>query len=88
MLPCHFHISVCLQIRDFDRRVRDKNAGFFAEMLSKAIEHFFTNECRKIQAAIGEYDEILILLKNWKLRWFGQVSRSSGLDSSAGHSES
>ena len=41
MLPCHFHISVCLRIRDFDRRVRDKNAGFFAEMLSKAIEHFF-----------------------------------------------
>ena len=40
-----------------------------------------TNEevCRKIQAAIGEYDELLILVKKRKLRWFGHVSRSSGL---------
>ena len=34
---------------------------------------------RKIQAAIGEYDELLKLVKNGKLRWFGHVSRSSGL---------
>ena len=32
---------------------------------------------RKIQAATGEYDELLTLIK--KLRWFGHVSRSSGL---------
>ena len=29
---------------------------------------------RKIQAAIGEYDELLILVKKPKLRWFGHVS--------------
>ena len=35
---------------------------------------------RKIEAAIGEYDELLILIKKRKLRnWFGHVSRSSGL---------
>ena len=34
--------------------------------------------CRKIQAAIGEY-EFLTLAKKWKQRWFGYVSRSSGL---------
>ena len=33
---------------------------------------------RKIQAAIGDYDELLTLLKKRKLRWFGHVSRSSG----------
>ena len=33
---------------------------------------------RKIQAAIGEYDELLTLVKKRKLRWFGHVSRSSG----------
>ena len=40
-----------------------------------------TNEevCRKIQAAIGEYDELLSLVKKQKLRWFGHVSKSSGL---------
>ena len=34
---------------------------------------------RKIQAAIGECDELLTLVKKWKLRWFGHISRSSGL---------
>ena len=33
---------------------------------------------RKIQAAIGEYDELLTQVKKRKLRWFGHVSRSSG----------
>ena len=52
-------------------------------MLPEAIEHFIqgTNEegRRKIQAAIGEYDELLTLVKKRKLRWFGHVSGSSGL---------
>ena len=34
---------------------------------------------RKIQAAIGEYDELLTLVKKRKLRWFGHVSRSTCL---------
>ena len=34
---------------------------------------------RKIQAAIGEYNELMTLVKKRKLRWFGHVSRSSGL---------
>ena len=34
---------------------------------------------RKIQAAIGEYGKLLTLVKKRKLRWFGRVSRSSGL---------
>ena len=34
---------------------------------------------RKIEAAIGGYGDFLILVKKRKLRWFGHVSRSSGL---------
>ena len=34
---------------------------------------------RKIQTAIGEYHELLTLVKKRKIRWFGHVSRSSGL---------
>ena len=34
---------------------------------------------RKIQTAIGEYDELLTRVKKRKLRWSGHVSRSSGL---------
>ena len=51
----------------------------------KVIEHFdhkdhITNEKvrRKIQAAIGEYDEFLTMVKKQKLRWSGHVLRSSG----------
>ena len=46
---------------------------------------------RKIQAAIGEYDELLTLFKKQKIRLFGHVSRASGLtvnkDNPTGHSE-
>ena len=43
-------------------------------------DHVTTEEVRrKIQAAIGEYDELLTLVKKRKLRWFRHVSRSSGL---------
>ena len=45
---------------------------------------------RKIQAAIGEYDELLTLVKKRKLRCFSHVSRSSGLAKTiypTGHSE-
>ena len=50
-------------------------------LLNISYKDHFTNEevCRKIQAAIREYDELLTLVKKWKLRWFGHVSRSFGL---------
>ena len=43
---------------------------------------------RKIQATIGEYDELLALVKKWKLKWFGHISvfRFSK-DDPSGHSE-
>ena len=54
-------------------------------MLREPIEHSYkdhvTNEevHRKIQAAIGEYDKLLTLVQKLKLRWFGHISRSSGI---------
>ena len=42
--------------------------------------HVTNEEVRRgIQAAIGEYDELLTLVRGRKLRWFGRVSGSSGL---------
>ena len=73
---------------DLDCRVKEKNACLWDEMLPEAIEHFVQGPCyqwgssqndRMIQAAIGEYDELLTLIKKRKLRWFGHVSMSSGL---------
>ena len=42
---------------------------------------------KQIQAAIEKYDELPTLVKKWKVRWFGSISRSSGLakDDSTGH---
>ena len=42
---------------------------------------------RKIQAAIGEYDELLTLVKKRKLRCFSHVSMSSGLAKTIYHTE-
>ena len=65
----------------------------FRRLLNISYEDHVTNEevRRKIQAAIGEYNELLTLFKKRKLNWFGHVSRSSGLakkKNPTGHSES
>ena len=53
----------------------------YQRLLSILCKDHFTNkeDHRKIQAASGEYDELLTMVKKRKLRWFGHVSRSSGL---------
>ena len=50
-------------------------------LLNTSYKEHVTNEevHGKSQAAIGEYDELLILVMKWKLRWCGHVSVSSGL---------
>ena len=52
----------------------------YRRLLNISYKDHVTNEevRRKIQAAIGEYDELLTLVQKRKLRWFGHVSRSSG----------
>ena len=70
---------------DLDCRVRERTQAFemrcFRRLLNISYKDHATNEevCRKIQAAFGEYDKLLTLVKKQKLRWFGHVSRSSGL---------
>ena len=53
----------------------------YQRLLNISYKDHVTNEevRRKIQVAIGEYEELLTLVvKKQKLRWFGHVSRSSG----------
>ena len=47
----------------------------YRRLLNISYKDHVTNEevRRKIQAAIGEYDELLTLVKERKLRWFGQT---------------
>ena len=53
----------------------------YRRLLNISYKDHVTNEedRRKIQATIGEYGELLTLIKKWKLRWYGHVSRSSSL---------
>ena len=68
-------------------KVREENAGLWDEtrcyrrLLNISHNDHVTNEevRRETQAAIGEYDELLTLVKERKLWWFCLVSRSFGL---------
>ena len=52
----------------------------YRRLFNISYKDHVTNEevRRKIQAAIGEYDELLTLVKKRKLRWFNHVSGYSG----------
>ena len=64
---------------------REKKLAFvmrcYQRLFNISYKDHVTNKevCRKIQAAIEEYDTLLTLVKKWKLRWFGHISKSSGL---------
>ena len=66
---------------ELEKRTQAFEMRHHRRLLNISYKDNITNEevRRKIQAAIGEYDELLTLVKKRKLRWFGHVSRSSGL---------
>ena len=66
---------------ELEKRTQAFEMRCYRRLLNISYKDHVTNEevRRKIQAAIGEYDELLTLVKKRKLRWFDHVSRSSGL---------
>ena len=66
---------------ELEKRTQAFEMRCYRRLLNISYKDRVTNEevRRKIQTAIGEYDELLTLVKKPKLRWFGHVSRSSGL---------
>ena len=85
-LMCSFVISIFLYAceswtAELEKRTQSFEMRYYRRLLNISYKDHVTNEevRRKIQAAIGEYDELLTLVKKRKLRWFGHVSRSSGL---------
>ena len=53
----------------------------YRKILRILYKDHVTNEevCAKIQQAIGPHEDLLTILKRRKLKWYGHVSRSSGL---------
>ena len=66
---------------ELEKRMQAFEMRCYQKLLNISYQANNTNEevHRKIQAAIGQYDELLTLVKKWKIRWFGHISRSSGL---------
>ena len=66
---------------ELEKRMQAFEMRCYRRLLNISYKDHVTNEelRRKIQAAIREYDKLLTLVKKRKLRWFGRVSRSSGL---------
>ena len=66
---------------ELEKRTQAFDMRYYRRLLNISYKDHVTNEevGRKIQAAIGEYDELLTLVKKRKLKWFGHVSRTSGL---------
>ena len=71
----------CTLTAELEKRTQAFEMRCNRRLLNISYKDHVTNEevRRKIKAAIGEYDELLTLVKKRKLRWFGHVSRSSGL---------
>ena len=66
---------------ELEKRTQAFEMRCYRRLLNISYKDHITSEDvrRKIQATIGEYDELLTLVKKRKLRWLGHVSRSSGL---------
>ena len=66
---------------DILRKLQTTEMRCFRKLLGISYRDNITNDAvrDRIRQAIGPYDDILTTVKKRKLKWFGHVSRSSGL---------
>ena len=66
---------------ELQRRIKAVEMRCYRRLLHISYKDHITNEivCTKIQTAIGPYEDLLTTVKKRKLRWYGHVTRSSGL---------
>ena len=66
---------------DILRKLQTTEMRCFRKLLGISYRDHITNDAvrDRIRQAIGPYDDILTTVKKRKLKWFGHVSRSSGL---------
>ena len=66
---------------ELQRRIKAVDMKCYRSILHISYKDHITNEivCKKIQAAIGPYENRLTTVKKRKLLWFGHVIRLSGL---------
>lgn len=66
---------------DLQRRIQAMEMRCFRKILGVSYKDHITNERIRtiIQQAIGPYEQLLTTVKKRKMKWYGHVSRSSGL---------
>ena len=66
---------------DLERRIQALETRCFRRLLGISYRDHVTNEEVKsrIRQASGPYEDLLTTVKKRKLKWYGHVSRSSGL---------
>ena len=61
-----------LEMRCYRRHTRLLNISYKDLVMNEEV-------CNRIQNATGLHDDLLIMVKNRKLRWYGHISRTSGM---------
>ena len=66
---------------EIERRIQALEMRCYRRRLNSFYKDQVTNEevCNIIQNAIGVHDDLLTMVKKRKLRWYGHISRSSGM---------
>ena len=66
---------------ELQRRIQALEMRCYRKILHISYKDYVTNEevCAKIQQAIGPHKDLLTIVKRCKLKWYGRVSRSSGV---------
>ena len=66
---------------EIERRIQALEMRCYRRLLNISYRDHVTNEevCNRIQNPIGVHDDLLTMVKKRKLRWYSQISRSSGM---------
>ena len=67
---------------EIERRIQALEMRCYRRLLNISYKDRVTNEevRNRIQNAIGVHDDLLTMVKKRKLRWYGHISRSSGME--------
>ena len=66
---------------EIERRIQVLEMRCYRRLLNISYKDHVTNEevRNRIQKAIGVHNDLLTMVKKRKLRWYGHISRSSGM---------
>ena len=68
-------------IAEIERMIQALEMRCYRRLLNISFKDHVMNEevCNRILNAIGVHDDLLTMVKKLKLRWYGHISRSSGI---------